>query len=356
MSTEIGVKDMIDLSIIIPTYNQEKYICDCLDSIIFKQRNINYEIIIVDDGSTDLTSKIIESYKRFHNDKIKILRSNRLGAGACRNLGISVARGKYLHFLDSDDFLEEDAYEKSLKCIEKSNADICLFNHYRYDNNTKIKSERVYTDLPKDESIFTFCEFSESLINSHTNVVPWNKIYRREYIQKNNFKFDEIMCANDRTFYFSTIIACDKIVLCNKTLINYRVNNLLSLTGSGRNKNFSNHIDAFKNSRKFISTLGESVQKRFLDCTMNDMAFFYEKLSAYEKERNSAKIREFVKIIDDDIYKLNMSTNKTSWKNSLDNMRRISEYSELDVPIVLCCDDNYAPYAGVAIQSIIENS
>ena len=112
------------ISVIIPIYNTEKYLPRCIESII-KQTYDNIEIILVNDGSTDQSSKICKKYSRIDNRVVLIEQDNK-GAAAARNTGLRHATGNYIGWVDSDDYIEPDMFEKMLDCIHKENADACL--------------------------------------------------------------------------------------------------------------------------------------------------------------------------------------------------------------------------------------
>ena len=118
------------VSIIIPVYNSEKYIRECLDSLL-KQTYINFEIICIDDGSQDLSFEILKEYENRDNRIIVLSQKNQF-AGIARNTGMKIARGKYLLFLDSDDFFCNDMLENLIRKAEIDNTDILIFDAYKF--------------------------------------------------------------------------------------------------------------------------------------------------------------------------------------------------------------------------------
>ena len=122
---------MKDISIIIPIYNAEKYINKCLDSIL-KQTKKELEIILINDGSTDNTEKIIKTYQ---DKRIKYFKNDNHGIGYSRNFGINQSTSKYIMFLDSDDYLETTACEELFNKAEKDNLDIVISDFYKVFNN-----------------------------------------------------------------------------------------------------------------------------------------------------------------------------------------------------------------------------
>ena len=168
------------ISVIIPTHNSEKYIMDCLNSI-FTSTYTNYEVIIVDDGSTDNTINYIKSIK---NHDIKIYYCNNKGPGFARNIGIKHSKGKYIYFIDSDDTINSDTFELLLS--EMKGNDIVIGNYkIIYDDGT---IEKFITPLDSD-----FNSFFES-------VTIWNRLYLKSFIVGNNVKFDNIYQGEDRLF------------------------------------------------------------------------------------------------------------------------------------------------------------
>ena len=115
------------ISTIIPVFNAAEYLEQTLDSVLCQKNMDNIEIICVDDCSTDNSLEILKKYAK-NDNRIKVITNeiNR-SAGACRNIGLEMAKGEYVHFLDADDWIEENSYITMYKCIHKANADICIF-------------------------------------------------------------------------------------------------------------------------------------------------------------------------------------------------------------------------------------
>ena len=137
---------MVKVSIIVPVYNVEKYLSKCLESLI-NQTLKDIEIICVNDGSTDNSLSILKEYAN-KDSRIKIIDKQNEGVSVARNTGIEVATGEYLIFVDSDDYLVENACEKALNTIEHNNSDICIFGHYDLVDEKLVKSS-VNKDIIK---------------------------------------------------------------------------------------------------------------------------------------------------------------------------------------------------------------
>lgn len=134
----MSLKSNIDLSIIIPVYNTQKFVKKCIDSILQNKTSYNFEILIINDGSTDDSMKILKSY--YNNRKIRIIDQSNHGLGAARNKGLNLAIGKYVSFIDSDDYITDNYIECLMSKAIENNADIVKCGYYYYyDNNGAIK-------------------------------------------------------------------------------------------------------------------------------------------------------------------------------------------------------------------------
>ena len=167
---------MPDISLIVPIYNAEKYLKKCIDSLIGQTKK-EIEFILVNDGSTDSSENIIKDYS---DKRIKYFKNKNQGIGKTRNFGIEKSTGKYIMFLDSDDYLDKDACKYLFNKIEKENLDIVVCDFYK-DIDGKIEKEKIPSF--KNSSLE---ENSELLLN--INLAPWNKIYRSRLIKENKIK------------------------------------------------------------------------------------------------------------------------------------------------------------------------
>lgn len=199
----------IDVSIIVPIYNAEKYLNKCLDSLI-KQTKKELEFVLINDGSTDNSDKIISSYT---DKRIKYYKNKNQGIGKTRNFGLSKATGDYIMFLDSDDYLELNACEVLYNRIEKDKLDVVVCDFYKdYDNNCE--EERI-------SSFKNTClKDNPGLINI-INLSPWNKIYRSSLIKDNNIKFVEDLKYEDAPFVLECLDKANKIGKIDKCLNHY---------------------------------------------------------------------------------------------------------------------------------------
>lgn len=200
------MKNDIKISVIVPIYKVEKYLRRCIDSII-NQTFKNIEIILVNDGSPDNCPKICEEYKNKDN-RIVIVNQENQGLSAARNSGIRIARGKYLVFIDSDDYIEEDMIEYLYEGIVKYDVDISCCGYVAvYDNGTKEK-----ITVPSQDTIYKKEEaLNILLLNGYIDVVAWNKLYKKELF--NNILYPTGKLYEDMLTTYKIISKSNKILL-----------------------------------------------------------------------------------------------------------------------------------------------
>lgn len=223
----------IKVSVIIPIYNGENYLRECLDSVC-NQTLKEIEIICVDDGSTDSSVEILKRYQA-EDSRIQILQQENQFAGAARNNGKKHATGEYLIFWDCDDFFELEALETMYEQAVAANADVCVcgVNQYFQDKELLIPNNVNYLNLKKIDGDIVFNRVgNEETILNFTNAVPWNKMFRRQYIEDLGLDFQAIRNGNDIYFTMNAIYFADRITTVKTPLINYRCNQAGSLFGT----------------------------------------------------------------------------------------------------------------------------
>lgn len=216
------------ISVILTTYNSEKYIKQCIDSIL-NQTFVDYEIIIIDDGSNDKTLKIIkENYPDLY-----IIKNNHVGVAKCRNIALTKATGKYICILDSDDYFESNMLEIMYNKLEQYNADIAISSAYKFDDVTGEEVELKYMlnkSLYQDLECFSPYQLKDKIFQL-TVANAWAKMFKRELIINNNIQFQDLKNSNDVLFTFSAIIKAQTIVPIDIPLVHYRSNNKKSIQG-----------------------------------------------------------------------------------------------------------------------------
>lgn len=248
------------ISVIVPVYNVEKYLVQCIDSIL-NQTYKNLEIILVDDESTDHSGKICDQFSSNEN-RIKVIHKKNMGLGLARNTGLENANGKYVVFVDSDDYLSNSNIKNLVAGIKKNNSDICIGGVTFVDNIGTNKSEEIYGErLYQNGDILNslFIRMLGNLPNT-TDIMKqsvWNNIYSMDIIRKNKLEFvsERKYISEDIIWNFEFLKSTSNAQLINERGYFYRQNNL----------SLSRHYNPkrFELIKIFYSTLIEKV--RFLD-------------------------------------------------------------------------------------------
>ena len=217
-------------TIVVPVYNTSQYLNQCVESLI-NQTLKDVEFIFVDDGSTDDSVKILQQYQGLDH-RIKIKQQNNLFAGVARNHGMEEASGKYIIFLDSDDFFDLNMLKKTYDCAEKNHVEIVMFGYRQYDDSSKkitYQKQSLWNFYPKD--VFSAEDLGDN-IYSICNSAPWNKLFLREFINEHHLRFEALKKSNDTYFVHMAIALARRIIFMNKNFVNYRISNPNSLQGS----------------------------------------------------------------------------------------------------------------------------
>ena len=218
----------VEVSVIIPIYNNENYLDQCLNSVC-NQTLRNIEIICLNDGSTDKSLEILYKYaKQDQRIIIKNYKKN-LGAGKRRNNGINIAKGKYIVFVDSDDWVEKEMLEKLFYNAENNCVDMVLFNSIEHDDNYSKKRIYIQEDLLNNH-VFDYKYHKDLVLNRF--LVVWSKFYKTDFIKQNNIKFPEIRLLEDIQFHIDTMLAAKRITYVPDFLYHYRNSNRLSVQNS----------------------------------------------------------------------------------------------------------------------------
>ncbi len=238
-------------SIIVPVYNVEKYLPKCLESLVRQKGNFHYEIIVVNDGSPDQSEKIILEYKEKFHDLIKYIKKENGGISSARNAGLKEAKGEYILFVDSDDFVEQNLLEKIME--QNNNYDLFIYSYQNvYENNHSIEIKKCIEQsqlVSKVESLPLFFE------NEAVRGYVWNKVFKNSLIQENKICFNEATKhIEDLEFVIHYLSYCNKIYFSNSILYNYLQRNG-SLVNSTFNKGKLTALTAYENAIPLIENL-----------------------------------------------------------------------------------------------------
>lgn len=307
------MKSQPKVSVIIPVYNTEKYLRQCLDSVV-NQTLSDIEIICVDDGSTDSSLEILREYEA-RDPRFRVLTQPNLYAGAARNKGLDCAAGKYIAFLDADDFLELDAYERMLSVAESFEAEVVKTSAYCFDNNTNRELARAHFTPPDEKYRNRIISFSEEPeVVTVVNVVPWTGLYDRRFLQRNQIRFCNLVCVNDRSFTSNVMIHAKRLVLIPDKPIHYRECLTDSLVGK-RAKNFGCEFESYRIVEKQCAGLNDYQKAVVLSNEFADVFGWYRLLKKGEcAETIRAGMHDFLRTVDVGLFTQNLT--QISWLDS----------------------------------------
>ena len=241
----------MELSIIVPIYNVEDYLEECLKSL-YNKKNIKLEIILVNDGSKDNSFKIMEKFKEIYPEKTVLINKENGGLSSARNAGMKAAVGEYISFIDSDDFIDVDEFEKFFKEGQKDKLDVMVGN-MRYYTPEKTGDSLFRSDVVKNSGIVNGIDFFWNLFQKtkcfREEVV--DDIYKREFLVKNNIWFNENIVHEDSEFTPLVYLKAEKVKYIDRAFYFYR-----QRTGSIMNKV----------SEKSIVSLESICEKFFIEC------------------------------------------------------------------------------------------
>ena len=288
---------MPKVSVIVPVYNVENYLRECLDSLI-NQTLKDIEIICINDGSTDSSLEIIEEYAK-RDTRIKVINKPNSGYGDSMNLGMEQATGEYIGILESDDFTEHRMFEELYNLAKSNDADIAISDFCLYwSKNNKTKKVNSTSKYPKEK--VTNVKETPLLIRNKTTI--WAAIYKRDFLLKNNIKFLPTSGASyqDTSFRIKTISLASRIICTGNAYTRYRQDNINSSMHSKEKAfaicgeygeltafmNKNTEIKKYANSEKLINQwngymwnfkrVDEQYRDEFLQKFYDDFKKFYD--------------------------------------------------------------------------------
>lgn len=342
------------VSVIIAAYNCDKYINQCIDSLL-NQSFKNFEIIVVDDGSTDRTYSILNEYKT-KNKNLYIYRQKNKYAGVARNNGLSRAKGEYVLFLDADDFFEPNMLMLAYQRAKSVDADIVVFKGREYNDVTKeFKNCRfpLSPELFPNKAVISAGEFGEKLFQANS-CIAWNKLISKKFIDRVGVKFSSTKSSNDTVFIYTLLSLAKRITLVNEILVNYRTGNPNSLQRSKAKSWECICIAFFQLKKKLIETGQYESQKRtFINKALQANLYYLSTIDDKTRAIMECSLNnKYFKLLDINKY--------AEVPNFIYNKNFRKQYIEIKqkkyIPIVYASDNNYAKYTSVSIQSILENS
>ena len=210
------------LSIVSPVYNGAKYLEPFLRSVL-QQSFPHFELIMVDDGSTDSSIEIIKTYQK-KDSRIHLIGQNHMGAGSARNFGLSWAKGQYIIFLDCDDWFSDDFFKTMIDRIEVDQSDIAVCEFFIYNQQTGEMEKSAIPETGNQKIEWTNLVFDIFAPN------PWTKLYRISFLKKNELLFQEIPSCNDWSFAYTSLACAEKISVVREPLVYYRTKTNTSIS------------------------------------------------------------------------------------------------------------------------------
>lgn len=296
------------ISVIIPVYNGSRFIHKAIESIL-EQTYKKIELILVDDGSTDNSLSVLNTYKHKYKNIVLISQKNQ-GAGIARNIGLNKASGEFLMFLDQDDYLEKNALKKLNQSIKDKKYNFVCFGSKFLKKNGHLEAYLKY----KEKEILGKDILIDYFLGNSIKMVVWNKIYRLEFLDSFNIRFDKNSGAEEALFTLKACFHADYILLNPGIFYNHTKNNPESFTNKmdiSLYKDLIKVLDLQKNflveNKKFIEVKdyfyiyiakhlthviysGIFCKKSYLDFIECLNVFF---ISKYWKEINTFEIKKF---------------------------------------------------------------
>lgn len=242
------------VSIIMPVYNVESYIEESISSVI-NQTYDNFELIIINDGSTDSSLSVLKNFLQNNSHaRVRIIETVNKGLSAARNLGLQIALGDYIYFLDSDDFLEKQFLEKITKRIVKNNNDVIIFQ-YRVVSEYAEKKEELNTSGVKTYSNFSKKQIIDDYLLGNIQNYAWSYVAQKQIYQKNKIFFPIDKAYEDIVVFPKIIYYANNVSIVNNVLYNYRQrsNSITNITSTQKTIIYlSDYLSNVKENKKWM--------------------------------------------------------------------------------------------------------
>lgn len=279
---------MKTVSVVIPVYNVEKYLSECLDSVIY-QTYKNLQIILVDDGSTDSSGKICDEYAEKDN-RITVVHQKNAGAGVAKNTGLELIDGDYFSIIDSDDYIELDMYEKMVNSLEKYNSDIaqCLFRNV-FVNDSFDRKYKIKGNYPK---VLTSKKFLSELLYDWKYAIFANKVFKTSLLK--NIRFPVGRKIDDEFFTYKLVCNAKKVVNIDNILYNYRMRKTSVMNENNSDRLIYDRIDCFIERYNYVSNVFPSLKKKYNLKLYDDLLYFKD--SANDNSKILSLLNDFSRV------------------------------------------------------------
>ncbi len=272
-------------SVVVPVYNVEKYLCECVDSIL-SQTFTDFELILVDDGSKDSSGEICDEYAQ-KDSRVKVIHKENGGQSTARNTGIKAANGQYAIFIDSDDLYCDNHFFEDIKNISTDNPDIIVFRYCKYYEDGKTDDCGISLD---DLDSGNKTDFLRELVRRDAFFCScWSKCTRMSILKDNNIEFDTNLSCEDMDWYYNVVSKAEKFEVIDKPYVYYRQREN-SVTSSFKKKSITDYIYTInKWSDEFKSIENESEKEVMLSSLAKLYCNLIISYSRHSKELKDCK-------------------------------------------------------------------
>lgn len=279
---------MKSVSVIIPVYKKEKYLAECLKSVL-NQTFMDIEVICINDCSPDASGKILQEFKNIDERVIVINNKDNLGAAYSRNIGIDMATGEYLLILDADDTFDPELIKMTYRRCKQDNLDLLLYDYDKY-NNYNGSSINYSMPLPIRNRILKqifSCQDIDKFSFQICPAGPWLKMYRREFLCENKIYFQNLSSSNDLFFGKMVLLFANRIGYIDESLVRYRNNTEYQISNNKKEglQNFIKAIIAVKEKMKEHGFYQKNVKSFNTYAFRLMMMYFYDADSECVHER-----------------------------------------------------------------------
>lgn len=286
------MENMPLISVIIPVYKVEKYLNQCIDSVLC-QTFENFEVILVDDGSPDNSGKICDEYAKKDN-RVRVFHKENGGLSDTRNFGIKESKGEYLIFLDSDDFYNDNTFFEAIneKISKNKDVDLISFSMRKYFGEDDYTDEWFYDSKQLEESGDMTDVLAQLIKKDQLYIYAWDKVVKRELIIKNNLYFRKGMRNDEDTDWtLKLLFNVDKYLFLEKCPHMYRRNRKESITNNFDIKGLETMLDVFE---KYCEEFKNSDDKRG-KMLLNYLAYRFEIVCGVLVNVNDKKVKKEIK-------------------------------------------------------------
>ncbi len=263
------------ISVIIPVFNAERYLKECLDTVL-AQTHTDIEVLCIDDGSTDLSPDILAVYAA-QDARVRVVTQPNAGAGVARNTGIDLAEGAYLSFLDADDVFEATMLERAFAECELHNADFCVYQADAFSDGAPTKrspiAHGIRRPLLPSSQVFTADDIRKDAFSLFQGWA-WDKLYRADFVRANGLRFQSLRTTNDLRFVLTSLACAERIITLPETLVHQRRQVLTSLSRT-RERSWDNFYHAL------VGLKGELTARGLFDRFRKDFANYALQLTLW---------------------------------------------------------------------------